>query len=382
MENIFLTYIRPIFILLFFLQSLHAYTLYDNRIEDKIWKSGETLLGFMQENMLPLKLYYEMDSEDEKLSSDIRSSTICHILRDDDYEIRQALIPLNEELQLHIFRERDKTYTMSVEPILYQSQKKSLVLTLDDVLSKDIVAKTGNFQLSVELEQIFKKSFDFRKLKLNDKIAIFYTQKTRMGKFYGTQIIDAAMIKNGSKKHYLFLAKDGNYYDDKAKTTDTTSFIQPCKYRRISSRFTKKRWHPILRRYRAHHGIDYAGPSGTPIKAAFDGKVIFMGTKGGYGKTIVIRHKGGYKTLYAHLSRYKNSVRKSYVKKGTVIGYMGNTGKSTGSHLHFGLSLNNRWINPEHKITFRGGLKGSKKQEFLKIVKGYKGRIGQLLEEV
>ena len=74
--------IRLLFATLFFLQSLNAFTLYDNRVEDKIWKSGETLLGFMQENMLPLKLYYEMDAEDEKLSSDIRSSTICHILRD------------------------------------------------------------------------------------------------------------------------------------------------------------------------------------------------------------------------------------------------------------------------------------------------------------
>lgn len=369
-------------ILFLTLQSLHAYTLYDNRVEDKIWKSGETLLGFMQENMLPLKLYYEMDVEDEKLSADIRANTICHILRDEEYDVRQVLIPLNEELQLHIFRDTNQSYKMSVEPILYQSQQKSLLLYVDDVLSKDIVAKTGNFQLSVEIEQIFKKSFDFTKLKLDDTIAVFYTQKMRMGKFYGSQNVSAALIENGSKKHYLFRSKDGSYYDEHAKTTDTTSFIQPCKYRRISSRFTKKRWHPILKRYRAHHGIDYAGPTGTPILAAYDGKVTFMGTKGGYGKTIVIRHKGGYKTLYAHLSRYKNSVRHKNVKKGTVIGYMGNTGKSTGPHLHFGLSHNNRWINPERKITFKGGLKGSKKQEFLKLVEVYKGKIEQLLKGV
>ncbi len=374
-------FIRLLFATLFFTHSLNAYNLYDNRIEDKIWKSGETLLGFMQENMLPLKLYYEMDSEDEKLSSDIRTTTICHILRDEDYEIKQALIPLNEELQLHIKRDDNQSYSMSVEPILYQSEKKELVLTLDDVLSRDIVAKTGNFQLSVELEQMFKKSFDFKKLKLGDKIVIFYTQKKRAGKFYGTQEINAAMIKSRSKKHYQFLAKDGNHYDSHGKATDTTSFIQPCKYRRISSRFTKKRWHPILKRYRAHHGIDYAGPVGTTIKASFDGHVIFMGTKGGYGKTIVIKHRGGYKTLYAHLSRYNNVMRDANVKKGTIIGYMGNTGRSTGPHLHFGLSLNNRWINPEHRITFRNGLKGSKRQEFLKIVKEYKGKMQILLKE-
>ena len=373
-------FIRLLFAILFFISSLNAYSLYDNRIEDKIWKSGETLLGFMQENMLPLKLYYEMDSEDEKLSSDIRANTICYILRDEDYEIRQALIPLNEELQLHIYRDANQSYTMSVDPILYQSQKKKLVLKLNGIISNDIVDKTGNFKLSVAFEQIFKKNFDFRKLKLDDKVVIFYTQKMRMGKFYGTQEIEAAMIKNRNKKHYLFLAKDGNYYDENAKTTDTTSFILPCKYRRISSRFTKKRWHPILKRYRAHHGIDYAGPIGTPIKAAYGGKVIFMGVKGGYGNTIVLRHKGGYKTLYAHLSRYKKSLRGANVKKGTVIGYMGSTGRSTGPHLHFCLSLNNKWINPDRKITFRGGLSGAKKREFLKVVKAYKGKINKLLE--
>ena len=374
--------IRLLFAILFFLQSLNAYNLYDNRVQVKIWKSGETLLGFMQENMLPLKLYYEMDAEDEKLSADIRSATICHILRDDDYEIKQALIPLNEELQLHILRDSNSRYSMSVEPILYQVEKKELIFTLDDLLSKDIVAKTGNFQLSVELEQMFKKTFDFKKLKLGDEIAIFYTQKKRNGKFYGTQKIEAAMIKNRSKKHYQFLAKDGNYYDSYAKAADTTSFIQPCKYRRISSRFTNKRWHPILKRYRAHHGIDYAGPTGTPIKASFDGQVIFMGKKGGYGKTVVIRHRGGYKTLYAHLSRYNNVMRDATVKKGTIIGYMGSTGRSTGPHLHFGLSINNRWINPEHRITFRDGLKGSKKQEFLKIVKEYKGKMEKMLKDI
>jgi murein DD-endopeptidase MepM/ murein hydrolase activator NlpD len=378
-----LRFFKWLFVGLITLQSLHAYELYDNRVEDKIWKRGETLLGFLQENMLPLKLYYDMDDEDEKISSDIRANTVCSILRDENYEIRQALIPLNEELQLHIYRDDNRSYSMSVEPILYQTHKRTLVMDIDNLLSKDIVEKTGNFPFSVEFEQIFRKSFDFKKLRLGDKIVAFYTEKIRLGKFYGTQKIEAAMIKHGkSKRYYLFLAKDGNYYDDKGKSVDTHSFMVPCKYRRISSRFTKKRWHPILRRYRAHHGIDYAGPVGTPIKAAFDGKVIFMGRKGGYGKTIVIKHKGGYKTLYAHLSRYNNRVRKAYVKKGTIIGYMGNTGRSTGPHLHFGLSFYNQWINPQRKIVIRGGLSGAKRREFLKLVKEYKGKIEKLLKGV
>ncbi|MCH9813175.1 MAG: peptidoglycan DD-metalloendopeptidase family protein [Epsilonproteobacteria bacterium] len=364
---------------LFLIQPLSAYTLYDNRVEDKIWQSGETLLGFLQENLLPLKLYYDLDSEDEKLAADIRTNTLCHILRDENYEIKQALIPLNEELQLHISKEHNATYTMYVVPIRYQEESKELSMTLEDIFSKDIVAKTNNFPLAVELEQMFKRSLDFKRLKKGAKVVAFYSQKKRSGKFYGTQEVKAAMIQNGKQKYYLFASEDGSYYDEKGKATDTNSFIVPCKYRRISSRFTYKRWHPILKKYRAHHGIDYAGPTGTPIKAAYDGKVIFMGRKGGYGKTIVIRHKGGYKTLYAHLDRYNNRVRGAYVKKGALIGYMGNTGQSTGPHLHFGLSYRNKWINPQRKIVFKTGLSGAKKATFLKVVKAYKGKIEALL---
>jgi murein DD-endopeptidase MepM/ murein hydrolase activator NlpD len=373
--------IRWFIISLVFLQSLQAYTLYDNRVEDKVWKSGETLLAFLQENLIPMKLYYEMDAEDEKLVGDIRSASLCHILRDADYNVIQALIPLNEELQLHILRDNNNSYSMSVEPILYQVEDKSFLISLDDIFSKDIVNKTGNFPLSVLLEQMFKKSINFKKLKLGDKVAVFYKQKKRSGKFYGTQKVVAAMIQKGSKKHYLFSDKDGSYFDSFGKKTDTNSFITPCRYKRVSSRFTNKRWHPILKKYRAHHGMDYAGPTGTKINAAYAGKVIFMGTKGGYGKTIIIRHAGGYKTLYAHLNGFNNAVRGARVKTGQHIGYMGSTGRSTGPHLHFGVSLNDRWINPETKIVLKSGLSGAKKREFLKIVKEYKGKIEKLLKE-
>lgn len=373
--------LRWVIVACIMVQSLSAYSLYDNRIEDKIWKSGETLLEFLQENMLPLKLYYDLDDEDEKLASDIRTNTVCQILRDEHYEVRQALIPLNEELQLHITRDSNQSYSMGVTPVRYQVRERELVLNLDNILSTDIVNKTGNFPLSVELEQMFKGTLDFTRLRVGDKVVALYEEKTRLGKYYGTQEVKAAMIENNGKPYYMFMAKDGAYYDAKGKSVDTTSFMVPCKYRRISSKFTYKRWHPILKKYRAHHGIDYAGPTGTPIKAAYDGKVIFMGTKGGYGKTIIIRHKGGYKTLYAHLSRFNNRVRGSSVKKGTVIGYMGSTGRSTGPHLHFGLSLRDKWINPERKIVFETGLSGAKKTAFLQSVKVYKDKIESLLPE-
>jgi murein DD-endopeptidase MepM/ murein hydrolase activator NlpD len=370
-----------LFLLFITISGINAYELYDNKVESKVWKSGETLLGFLQENMLPLKLYYDMDGDDEKLASEIRVSSICYILRDEEYEIKQALISLNEELQLHILRDLNGSYSMSVEPVLYQEKEMTLNVALDDVFSKSVVKYSDNFLLAIELEQMFKGSIDFTRLKLGDKVIAFYTQKRRLGKFYGSQVVKAAMIKNRKKSYYQFLAEDDSYYDSNGKKAIGNSFMVPCRYRRISSKFTKKRWHPILKRYRAHHGIDYAGPTGTPIKAAYDGQVIFMGRKGGYGKTIVIRHKGGYKTLYAHLSRYNNSVRRKRVKKGRVIGYMGSTGRSTGPHLHFGLSLRGRWINPAKKVVIKSGLTGSKKTAFNKIVKKYKTKFKRLVDQ-
>jgi murein DD-endopeptidase MepM/ murein hydrolase activator NlpD len=349
-------------------------------VQDRVWGRGETLLAFLQENMMPLKLYYEMDAEDEKLLADIRVNTIYQVLKDDSGKVEQVLLPLNDELELHIYIGNDGEYHAEVIPIVYEISKKSLVLTFEDIPSRDILNKTENFELSLGVEQLFRKIVNFKKIRVGDRLVVFYTQKRRLGKFFGEQKIEAAMIEEGGKKRYQFLALDGKYYDEKGKTTNTSSFMVPCRYKRISSRFTKKRWHPILKRYRAHHGIDYATPIGTAIKAAYSGKVIFAGRKGGYGKTVVIKHPAGYKTLYAHLNSFKVHVGER-VKRGDLIAYSGNTGKSTGPHLHFGLSLNNRWINPALKIVFTKGLTGSKRSAFFQSVKLYKNKINKLLQE-
>ncbi len=348
-------------------------------VEDRVWGSGETMLAFLQENEIPLKLYYEMDPEDEKLLSDIRINTIYQVLRDDDGKVAQVLLPLDDELELHIMREEDGSYSASVIPIIYETKQKRLFITFEDIPSKDILNKTENYELSLGVTHLFRKIVNFKKIRLGDRLIVYYREKKRLGRFFGEQKIEAAMIEERGKKYYQFLAQDGKYYDQKGKTTGTSSFIVPCTYKRISSPFTTKRWHPILHRYRAHHGIDYATPIGTPIKAAYNGKVIFAGVKHGYGNTVVIRHTAGYKTLYAHLSRYIVHVGEN-VKTAERIAYSGNTGRSTGPHLHFGLSLNNRWINPALKIVFTKGLRGSKRTAFYASTKLFMQKMKNLLE--
>ncbi len=372
--------LRYLFITFLFMKFGLAMNLNHKIVEDRVWERGATLLGFLEKNSLPLKLYYNLDSDDEKLSTEIRVGTIYQVLRDDDGKIEQALIPINDELELYLNLEFDGHYTLSLIPIIYKEEKKKLILKLDDLLSKDILKKSENFELAVGVEQLFKNIINFKKLRLGDRLIVFYTERQRNGRFFGEQKIDAAMMEVRGKKYYQFLAKDGKYYDENGHTNSVSSFIVPCKYKRISSKFTKKRWHPILRRYRAHHGIDYATPTGTPVYASYKGKVIFAGRKGGYGNVIIMKHPSGYKSFYAHLSRFKKGILGKRIKTGKLIGYSGNTGRSTGPHLHFGLSINNRWINPASKIIFKNGLNGSKKRSFLANIRSYKNEIRKILK--
>jgi murein DD-endopeptidase MepM/ murein hydrolase activator NlpD len=110
----------------------------------------------------------------------------------------------------------------------------------------------------------------------------------------------------------------------------------PVDFRRISSGFQKERYHPVLGVKRPHRGTDYAAATGTPIKAAGDGKVIWLGTKGGYGKTIILQHGNNITTLYGHMSKYNSKLKNgARVKQGQTIGYVGKTGTATGPHLHY-----------------------------------------------
>ena len=116
--------------------------------------------------------------------------------------------------------------------------------------------------------------------------------------------------------------------------------MAPLDFSRISSGYSNARFHPVLKEWRAHKGIDYAAPTGTPVKATADGAVNFVGTQRGYGKLIVLKHNGPYETAYGHLSRFaKGLANGSRVKQGDIIGYVGMTGMATGPHLHYELRV-------------------------------------------
>ncbi|MBE0495264.1 MAG: peptidoglycan DD-metalloendopeptidase family protein [Campylobacterales bacterium] len=353
-------------------------------MQEHRWEQGETFLTFLEKHQLPLSIYYSLDKEDQELATEIVSGIKYQLLLDESEAIEQVLIPIGEELQLHIVKDKQtNTFELRTTPVSYQEE--ALSVTLDISLSpyQDIVNATNNYALANEFVHSFKNSVNFRRLVKGDRLVIFYSQRTRLGQRYGNPKIEAAMVEVRGKEHFVYLYDDNRYYDESGKEVEGFLLTVPVRYSRISSPFTQKRWHPILKRYRAHLGIDYAAPTGTPIVAAGEGRVTFVGTKGGYGKTIEIEHGHGYKTLYAHLNGYRKGIRRgSVVSKGQLIGYVGSTGISTGPHLHFGLYKSNRAINPNSVVKIeKGKLQGEKRKAFLAHVETFKPRFELALAE-
>ncbi|MBA2565276.1 MAG: M23 family metallopeptidase [Gemmatimonadetes bacterium] len=234
-------------------------------------------------------------------------------------------------------REVLRTHTGCVEGSLYAALESS----------------EGDFSLlALELDRIYGGKIDFYSdLQPGDCVALHFQTFVRPDGSFRLGRIEAAELVNRGERHpaIWFEAPDGSsdYYDADGNSLRRQFLKSPLKFSRISSGFTLRRYHPILKRYRAHPGIDYAAPAGTPVQAAGNGVVKTAGWKGGYGRTVQLRHGEVYETAYAHLSRIAPGLRPGVrVSQGEVIGYVGSTGLSTGAHLDYRFSKNGKFVNP------------------------------------
>ena len=351
-------------------------------IYQKRWKTGETLLTFFEKHNIPQKIYYNLDTEAKELADEIKKGMRYYIALDSNGTLEQFLVPINEELQIHLFRQKSR-YKLEFIPIFYQIKEDNVSLPINSNPYTEILHTTKNLRLAHEFVAAFKNSLDFsHAIRKGDKLAIIYKQKLRLGEFFGMPVIEAAVVETHKKKNYIFNFQ-GRYYDEKGKELESFLLKRPIRHARITSKFTRRRWHPVLHRYRAHLGVDFGARRGTPVMAAGSGRVVFAGRKGGYGNVIIIAHRGGYRTLYAHLSKFRRGIRRGrYVKQGQVIAYVGSTGLSTGPHLHFGLYKNGVAINPLRVVhVAKSRLYGKKLKQFQKMVKIYKKRLQKLLKK-
>lgn len=198
----------------------------------------------------------------------------------------------------------------------------------------------------MQLATIFGWDVDFAlDIRQGDNFSLIYEEKYLDGEKVGDGNILVARFENQGKTYTAVRYPDQDGYSQyftPAGLSMRKAFLRtPVDFTRISSRFNLKRKHPILHRIRAHKGVDYAARRGTPIRAAGDGKVIFAGRKGGYGKVLILQHGTSYTTLYAHLNAFGRGVRVGKrVKQGQTVAYVGSSGLASGPHLHYEFRVN------------------------------------------
>lgn len=204
----------------------------------------------------------------------------------------------------------------------------------------------------MNLAEMFGWDIDFAlDLRKGDRFAVIFEEKYYQDKKAATGDILAAEFVNRGRVYRAIAHRNEkgklSYFTPAGKSLKRTFLRSPVKFSYISSRFTKRRYHPVLKRWRAHKGVDYAARSGTPVRSTASGRIAFVGRKGGYGNAVIIKHGGSYSTLYAHLSRFKRRLRAGQkVQQGQLIGYVGSTGLATGPHLHYEFRVNNKHRNP------------------------------------
>ena len=349
---------------------LIPFFLFAYKVDIQKWSSNYTFYQFLKDNNLPLSIYYNLPTKLKREVRHIQQGTIYFILKENN-NFKQALIPLNEKNQLQIIKNKNKFLTKIV-PIIYDSIKKRATITINHYLSYDVYKATGSMILTRKLISIFSDKVNFKAIPKNTVINVIYDEKTRFGKVKDIKVLFAS-IQNRFYHYMAFLNPyDGRYYDEHARSLKGMFLPAPLKYKRISSYFGM-RFHPILHIWRMHDGIDYVNKIGTPIHAVADGKIIYKGWIRGYGRAVEIKHKDGYMTLYAHLHGWPKGIYVGkWVKQGQIIGYLGNSGLSTGPHLHFGVMHYGRWINPlKIKNSARITLWGKKRREFLSYIQKF-----------
>jgi murein DD-endopeptidase MepM/ murein hydrolase activator NlpD len=255
-----------------------------------------------------------------------------------------------------VFNKREKPYDVEL---------KTAGGVVETTLFEDGARVGLNQTVLSQLADLFSWEIDFDKeIQKGDTFKVLYEDRSRKGSKNkpSLKILAAELVSAGQRYFAMYFEKEkgrGDYYDLNGRTLARAFLRFPLEFTNISSTFSHSRFHPILKVDRPHNGVDFAARLGTPVRAVADGKILFAGwRKGGYGRLIEVEHDSDYSSRYAHLQRVAKGIRNGApVKKGQIIGYVGSTGRSTGSHLHFEIYQNREYIDPlnfespaEHQI--------------------------------
>lgn len=299
-----------------------------------------------------LTAFIHRNTEVSAAARQLRPGQIVSAYTDGDGQFRRLFFPLGAQDSLLSIEKTDGNFNAGKDTAPLDRHiavsageiRSSLFGATDAAGIPDAVA--------IQLADIFGGVIDFhRDLRKGDHFAINYEMLSVRGQYVRSGRIVAAEFVNEGKTFQAIwhVGQDGigGYYDANGKSLRKAFLRSPIEFSRVTSGFTTSRFHPVLKKWRAHRGVDYGAPTGTRVRATSDGTVEFIGRQGGYGNLIVLRHRGRYSTAYGHLSGFAKGVaRGSRVAQGDIIGFVGQTGLASGPHLHYEFRVDGKQINP------------------------------------
>lgn len=326
----------------------------DDRWQSVILKPGQTLSGVFEELGIPYdQLARVMQHPTIKPTlRKLRPGTMLSFNLPTDGSVRAMRLEAGPGVGESPIELEFNGTAVREQSVPVETTTRTVVLTGevgDSLFASARKLGLGSSQLNQLTDEMFKYDIDFDSdLSETDRFSVVVDQTWRNGQLVNTGPVQAATFTvEGHLKSAFRFMRDGKpeYFTPDGRSLKRPFIRMPIPYARLTSGFGGRR-HPVLGMFRMHKGVDYAAGTGTPIQAAGDARVAFMGRKGGYGNAVVLDHGAGKTTLYGHMSRFANLRVGQRVSQGSVIGYVGATGLATGPHLHYEFMVNGTQVNP------------------------------------
>ena len=320
------------------------------RHEEGFIKSGQTFSGLMTSLGMSSEAAYKLYQACDTLF-DVRTLragyTYDAFYRD---SLLQYVVYNSGKVNRVVFQ-CFEPYALWDAPRQVEYEQRYTDVTITSSLWNDLIAQDASPDLILKLSDIYAWTVDFFGLQQEDRFRVLYGQTMCEGALISVDTVYYAVYSRGEKEVQAIMLDTGDggniYWDEKGESLRRAFLKAPLKFTRISSGFSYNRRHPVTGQVRAHTGVDYAAPTGTPVMSIGDGTVTSIGYEGAGGNTVRIRHNSVYSTAYLHLSKYASGLKVGQrVSQGEVIGYVGMTGTATGPHLDFRVWMNGSPINP------------------------------------
>ncbi len=321
--------------------------------------NGDTLASSLASNNISAKVANRISQEmrgyfDFRLS---HAGDSYQLVLDEDGEVESFRYRITNLIHYDLVRDDDGRYEVNRSETKLAPRQAMLAGIVATSLYGSIKGLGASAQLADDFADVFSYDVDFSTMaQVGDEYRILYERLFRVDDSGEEVFVRPGRIlaarysgKNGEHTAVYYESEEGEggYYRPDGSSVEREFLMAPLRYSRISSRYSSARRHPILKITRPHHGIDYAAPQGTPVFAVAGGEVIHKSRAGGFGNLIKVRHKNGYTSYYAHLSRYASGLRLGQkVSQKQVIGYVGKTGLATGPHVCFRVAKDGKYVNP------------------------------------